>query len=128
MRFWNYLENKMFSGWCNTVIADLMQRKGLVSMYINSYMNIFGNDCLQKHCSAFYFDKINSSADLDIFLIICYRDVDEVDLVKRLNAFASQYNGSEKNLFIFEPSPSFQNTNRDDVLVYSIENGNVQKI
>ena len=104
MKFWEYIESTIWSGWCNTVISGLLQNKGSIIAYIDSLLQLFGYSSSQGNCTAIYFEKASVSPSPDIFLYICWRDIDEITLKKLLDTFALQPIGTNKHLFIFEPS------------------------
>ena len=128
MDFWNYIENGKFSEWCNTVIAGLLQDKGSVSGHINALMELYGNTCPQGNCAVLYHEKVSVSPSPNIDLYICYRDINQITLERRLNIFASGQTGTAKHLFIFEPTASLITQGMTDILVYSVENMQLQRL
>jgi hypothetical protein len=127
MNFWEYLEGITASGWVNTVIAGILQEKDFISTRINSLTQIFGVACPQGNYSILWADKVSDVSSPNICLYICYRGIDQITLQNNLITFAANQTAKERHLFVFEPTPFLINQGMGDVLVYSIENGQLKK-
>jgi len=129
MKFWDYIENLTCSGWCNTVIAGLIDQKSSISENINFQQLLFGNNYFPNSCTVLYCNNESVPNFGNIIKFICYRDIGKITLKANLDSFALKKTKNDNFFFIFEPSQSLINKGDTDVLVYSINvTGQVNKL